>query len=118
MGRVLLSRWVSSCVTLTLTWQMASGEPAAVKGGNPAERAGEPGRALAAMAGLWDWCASSGLALEYPALGPDLVRLALAAGDPGRASDVLAEVAAVAAGSDVAWMRRAGPVTHILGFPR
>ena len=68
------------------------------------EADGEPGQALVTMAGLWDWCASSGLALEYPALGPDLVRLALAAGELGRASDVLAEVAAVAARSDVAWM--------------
>ena len=64
----------------------------------------EPGQALATMAGLWDWCASAGLALEYPALGADLVRLALAAGDLGRAREVSAAVAEVASGNDVAWM--------------
>ena len=56
------------------------------------------------MAGLWDWCASAGLALEYPALGADLVRLALASGDLGRAREVSAAVAEVASGNDVAWM--------------
>ena len=56
------------------------------------------------MAGLWDWCASSGLALEYPAIGADLVRLALAAGDLGRARQASAAVAEVASGNDVAWM--------------
>ena len=68
------------------------------------EAGGEPGRALDTMAGLWDWCVSSGLALECPAIGPDLVRLALAAGDLGRASEVSATVAEVASGNDVAWM--------------
>jgi DNA-binding CsgD family transcriptional regulator len=56
------------------------------------------------MAGLWDWCAGAGLVLEYPAIGADLVRLALAAGDQDRARAVAAAVAAVAAGNDVAWM--------------
>ena len=68
------------------------------------EAGGEPGLALATMAGLWDWCASAGLALEYPAIGADLVRLALAAGDPGRARQASAAAAEVAAGNDVAWM--------------
>ena len=68
------------------------------------EAGGEPGQALTTMAGLWDWCASSGLALEYPAIGADLVRLALAAGDLGRARDASAAVAEVASGNDVAWM--------------
>src|SRR6185437_1914872 len=45
-----------------------------------------------------------GLVLEYPAIGADLVRMALAVGDQGRARDVAAAVAAVAAGNDVAWM--------------
>ena len=63
------------------------------------EAGGEPGRALATMAGLWDWCVSAGLAL-----GPDLVRLALAAGDLGRARQASDAVAEVAAGNDVAWM--------------
>ena len=68
------------------------------------EAAGERGQALATMAGLWDWCASSGLALEYPAIGADLVRLALAVGDLERARHVSAAVAEVAVGNDVAWM--------------
>ena len=68
------------------------------------EAGGEPGRALDTMAGLWDWCSGAGLALEYPAIGADLVRLALAAGDLGRARQASAAVAEVAAGNDVAWM--------------
>ena len=68
------------------------------------EAGGEPRQALATMAGLWDWCASSGLALEYPAIGADLVRLALAAGDLGRARQASAAVAKVASANDVAWM--------------
>ena len=56
------------------------------------------------MAGLWDWCVSAGLALEYPAIGADLVRLALAAGDLGRARQASDRVAQVAARNDVAWM--------------
>ena len=68
------------------------------------EAEGERGQALTTMAGLWDWCASSGLVLEYPALGADLVRLALAAGDLARATQVADAVAEVAAGNDLAWM--------------
>ena len=68
------------------------------------EAEGQLGQALTTMAGLWDWCASSGLALEYPALGADLVRLALAAGELARARQVSAAVAEVAAGNDLAWM--------------
>ena len=68
------------------------------------EAGGEPGRALATMAALWDWCVASRFALEYPALGPDLVRLALAAGDLRRAREASAAVAEVADGNDVAWM--------------
>jgi len=68
------------------------------------EAEGEPGQALVTMAGLWDWCASSGLVLELPEIGADLVRLALAAGDRARASQVSAAVAEVAAANDLAWM--------------
>jgi len=78
------------------------------------EADGESGRALATMAGLWDWCVSSGLTLECPAIGPDLVRLALAADDPGRASEVSGAVAGVAAGNDVAWMT--GEALHCQGL--
>ena len=49
------------------------------------EADGELAQALETLSDCWDRCASSGLAREYPVMGPDLVRLALAAGDPGRA---------------------------------
>ncbi|HEX5304280.1 MAG TPA: LuxR C-terminal-related transcriptional regulator [Streptosporangiaceae bacterium] len=68
------------------------------------EADGEHAQALAAMAGLWDWCAGAGLVLEYPAIGADLVRMALADGDQERAREAASAVAAVAAGNDVAWM--------------
>ncbi len=56
------------------------------------------------MASLWDWCAGSGLVLELPAIGADLVRFALAAGEAARARQVADAVAEVAAGNDLAWM--------------
>ena len=68
------------------------------------EADGEPGRALAILADTWDRCASAGLALEYPAVGQDLVRLALAAGDRDRAKDVSTAIAELASGNDLAWM--------------
>lgn len=57
--------------------------------------------AFATLADCWDECAAAGLAVEYPVLGPDLVRLALAAGEGTRADEVTAAVAAVAASNDV-----------------
>jgi tetratricopeptide (TPR) repeat protein len=51
------------------------------------EADGDPATAYAELARVWDQCARSGLALEYPVLGPDLIRLALAAGDTSRARD-------------------------------
>ena len=68
------------------------------------EADGEPGQALATLASIWDQCASSGLALEYPAIGADLVRLSLAAGDIERARDVSAAVTEMASGNEVPWM--------------
>ncbi len=65
---------------------------------------GELGQALATMTGAWDTCARLGLALDYPAVGADLVRLALAAGDIGRARDASAAVTEVAARNEVPWM--------------
>ena len=56
------------------------------------------------MTGLWDWCAGAGLVLEYPAIGADLVRLALADGDRSQAREVAAAVTAVAEANDIAWM--------------
>ena len=68
------------------------------------EAGGEPAQALATMTGAWDMCGRLGFTLDYPALGADLVRLALAAGDMGRARDVSAAVTEVAARNEVPWM--------------
>lgn len=68
------------------------------------EADGEPGEALATLADTWDRCLSSGIVLQYPAIGADLVRLALAAGDTGRARDTSAAVTQVASGSEVPWI--------------
>jgi DNA-binding CsgD family transcriptional regulator len=68
------------------------------------EADGKPDKALDTLASIWDKCASSGLALEYPAIGADLVRLSLAAGDVQRARDVSAAVTELASGNEAAWM--------------
>jgi DNA-binding CsgD family transcriptional regulator len=68
------------------------------------EAEGQGGQALSTMAALWDWCADSGLVLELPAIGADLVRLALAAGDVARARQAADAAAEVAARNDLAWM--------------
>ncbi len=66
------------------------------------EAQGRATEALAALAGCWDQCAERGLTVEYPVLGADLVRLALAHGERGRALDVTAAVAQIAAENQVA----------------
>src|SRR5262249_30011500 len=65
------------------------------------EAEGQQGEACAVLAGCWAWCAGHGLALEYRVLGPDLTRLALAAGDPERAQAVAAAVAGLAGRNEV-----------------
>jgi len=60
------------------------------------EADGQADEAYAVLAGCWDWCARHDVALEYRVLGPDLVRLALASGDPDRARAVAAAVAGLA----------------------
>jgi DNA-binding CsgD family transcriptional regulator/TolA-binding protein len=57
--------------------------------------------AFATLDGCWEVCARCGFTIEYPVLGPDLVRLALAADEAGRAAQVATAVAEVAAGDDV-----------------
>lgn len=52
------------------------------------EVAGRPEQALAVLAESWDRCARQGARVEFPVLGPDVLRLALAAGDRARAGDV------------------------------
>ena len=68
------------------------------------EARGAPEQALATLAASWDRCASSGLTLQFPAIGADLVRLALAAGEAGRAAAVTAGVTEMAAAAGVPWM--------------
>lgn len=61
------------------------------------ETNGDERRGYATLSDCWDRCASAGLAIEYPLLGPDLVRLALATGEGGRArlvADAVAELSA------------------------
>jgi DNA-binding CsgD family transcriptional regulator len=65
------------------------------------EADGQAGQAYAVLAGCWDWCARQGLALEYRALGPDLIRLALAGGDRERARAAVAAVAGLAGRNQV-----------------
>ena len=66
------------------------------------EASGQAAEAAAALSAAWDHCARYGLALEYPVIGADLVRLALAAGDRGRIPEVVAAVDQVAATNQVA----------------
>ena len=68
------------------------------------EADGDLADALETLSDCWDRCAGSGLALEYPVIGPDLVRLVLAAGEAGRARDVAAAVTGVASRNQVAWI--------------
>src|SRR6185437_12221474 len=68
------------------------------------EADGERADALERLTGCWDRCARSGSAVEYPVIGPDLVRLALAADDLGRARDVAAAVTGVASRNQVPWI--------------
>jgi DNA-binding CsgD family transcriptional regulator/tetratricopeptide (TPR) repeat protein len=65
---------------------------------------GELADALETLSDWWDRCARSGLAVEYPVMGPDLVRLALAAGDVSRARQAAAAVTDVASRNEVPWI--------------
>lgn len=66
------------------------------------EADGDAAGAYAALAGCWDDCIRSGLAIEFPVLGPDLVRLALAVDERERAAQVAEVVSDLAAVQDVA----------------
>jgi DNA-binding CsgD family transcriptional regulator len=68
------------------------------------EADGELAGALETLSDGWDRCARSGVALAYPVIGPDLVRLALAAGEAGRAQEVAAAVTGVASRNEVPWI--------------
>jgi len=71
------------------------------------EADGELADALATLSDDWDRNARTGRALEYPVIGPDLVRLALAAGEAGRAREVATAVTHVASRNQVPWMTAA-----------
>jgi DNA-binding CsgD family transcriptional regulator/tetratricopeptide (TPR) repeat protein len=65
------------------------------------EAEGDVPRAYRALADRWRLCRSVGMAIDYPAVGPDLVRLARATGDADLAAEVADAVAAVAERNDV-----------------
>ena len=60
------------------------------------EAEGDAARAYSALAERWRLCRTVGMAIDYPAVGPDLVRLARAAGDVDLATEVVAAVDEVA----------------------
>jgi len=66
------------------------------------EAEGAVAEAFTALVNCWNRCAAAGLAIEYPVLGPDLVRLAIATDERARADEIVDAVAAVAAANDVA----------------
>jgi len=68
---------------------------------------GAPREAFTTMTACWDECLRAGLKIELPVLGPDVVRMALAAGDRDRAARVTDEVARLADAEDVASRRGA-----------
>ncbi|HEX5088026.1 MAG TPA: AAA family ATPase [Nocardioides sp.] len=65
------------------------------------EADGGTSQAYTALADRWRLCRSVGMAIDYPAVGPDLVRLARAAGDMDLAVEVAAAVDEVAARNQV-----------------
>jgi DNA-binding CsgD family transcriptional regulator len=65
------------------------------------ERRGEVEAAYQVMDTAWQACAGYGIVAEFPLLGPDLVRMAMAAGQVSRAGEVEAAVGAHATRVDV-----------------
>jgi DNA-binding CsgD family transcriptional regulator/tetratricopeptide (TPR) repeat protein len=65
------------------------------------EAEGDARQAYTALADRWRLCRSVGMAIDYPAVGPDLVRLARAAGDLDLAAEVTAAVDEVAERNEV-----------------
>jgi DNA-binding CsgD family transcriptional regulator len=68
------------------------------------EAGGDASQAYTALSDRWRICRGAGMAIDYPAVGPDLVRLARAAGDLDLAGEVLAAVEEVAERNQVPWM--------------
>lgn len=65
------------------------------------EAEGDTAGAFTTLSERWQLCQDAGMALDYPVVGPDLVRLAREVGDLGFASEVAASVNAVAAANQV-----------------
>ena len=66
------------------------------------EADGHATQAFTTLQDCWTGLTDSGMAVEYPMLAPDLVRMAVAAGDARLADEVTQVVSAVAGGNDVA----------------
>ncbi len=71
------------------------------------EAEGTTQSSLTILSEHWEACVAAGLAVMYPVLGPDAVRLALLTGQQDRAEQVSAAVVELAATADVAWFRGA-----------
>lgn len=67
-----------------------------------AEAQGRPGEALATLLKAWDLCAAAGVVAEYPVIGPDLVRLAMANRESILAAQITEAVELLAATAGVA----------------
>jgi DNA-binding CsgD family transcriptional regulator/tetratricopeptide (TPR) repeat protein len=78
------------------------------------EAEGKPAEALVVLADLWDWCTRSGFTLECRAFGADLVRLALARGERGRAREVAAAVVEIAEQNEISTLT--GAALHCRGL--
>ena len=66
------------------------------------EADGRAAQAFTTLQDCWKGLTDSGMAVEYPVLAPDLVRMAVSAGDAELADQVTQAVSAVAAGNAVA----------------
>lgn len=66
------------------------------------EAAGNLEEAHACLTGAWRALASAEMAIEYGAIGPDLIRMAMRVGDSDTAAEVVAAVTGVAGRNDVA----------------
>ncbi|HEU5004121.1 MAG TPA: AAA family ATPase [Actinomycetota bacterium] len=67
-----------------------------------AEAQGRPGEALVTLLKAWDLCSAAGVAAEFPVIGPDLVRLAMANRESIVATQVTEALESLAAAAGVA----------------
>jgi DNA-binding CsgD family transcriptional regulator len=71
------------------------------------EASGETDEAFATLSSAWDLCVEMGMAYEFPQIGPDMVRLALAVDNRNRAGEVAAVVDEIASRENVSWLTAA-----------